>query len=133
MASDVQAILSRASSADLRMVRFLYCDHTNIIRGKAAHASALEDFLSSGIGLTVAMQGFCLTEHLAPTTHLGPVGEIRLVPALETFSVLPYRPRCVVDRKSTRLNSSHRTISYAVFCLKKKIDQLYVRLVFASV
>src|SRR5437867_11488243 len=26
-----------------------------------------------------------------------------------------------VDRKSTRLNSSHRTISYAVFCLKKKM------------
>src|SRR5207248_8757337 len=26
-----------------------------------------------------------------------------------------------IDRKSTRLNSSHRTISYAVFCLKKKI------------
>src|SRR5437867_9990739 len=26
----------------------------------------------------------------------------------------------MVDRKSTRLNSSHRTISYAVFCLKKK-------------
>src|SRR5437879_10849747 len=29
--------------------------------------------------------------------------------------------RCIpVDRKSTRLNSSHRCISYAVFCLKKK-------------
>src|SRR2546430_3156634 len=27
----------------------------------------------------------------------------------------------VVDRKSTRLNSSHSQISYAVFCLKKKI------------
>src|SRR5437764_9446151 len=27
------------------------------------------------------------------------------------------------DRKSTRLNSSHRCISYAVFCLKKKNDQ----------
>src|SRR5437763_12316389 len=26
------------------------------------------------------------------------------------------------DRKSTRLNSSHRCISYAVFCLKKKKD-----------
>src|SRR5437762_5608644 len=25
-----------------------------------------------------------------------------------------------IDRKSTRLNSSHRCISYAVFCLKKK-------------
>src|SRR5258708_40342264 len=28
--------------------------------------------------------------------------------------------RCGGDRKSTRLNSSHQIISYAVFCLKKK-------------
>src|SRR3712207_8862725 len=28
--------------------------------------------------------------------------------------------RCPTDRKSTRLNSSHANISYAVFCLKKK-------------
>src|SRR4051812_49858245 len=27
------------------------------------------------------------------------------------------------DRKSTRLNSSHMSISYAVFCLKKKIER----------
>src|SRR5690348_6235010 len=27
-----------------------------------------------------------------------------------------------IDRKSTRLNSSHPSISYAVFCLKKKIE-----------
>src|SRR3712207_9591315 len=30
------------------------------------------------------------------------------------------RPRGRLDRKSTRLNSSHANISYAVFCLKKK-------------
>src|SRR3712207_7284025 len=30
-------------------------------------------------------------------------------------------PDHAVDRKSTRLNSSHANISYAVFCLKKKI------------
>src|SRR6266853_4437190 len=30
------------------------------------------------------------------------------------------RPRHARDRKSTRLNSSHSQISYAVFCLKKK-------------
>src|SRR5207248_9690439 len=30
------------------------------------------------------------------------------------------------DRKSTRLNSSHRTISYAVFCLKKKTQRTTV-------
>src|SRR2546430_4147378 len=38
---------------------------------------------------------------------------------------IPARPgeqgfRCRRDRKSTRLNSSHSQISYAVFCLKKK-------------
>src|SRR5207248_5111670 len=31
------------------------------------------------------------------------------------------------DRKSTRLNSSHRTISYAVFCLKKKISSSFAQ------
>src|SRR5476651_2834255 len=43
------------------------------------------------------------------------------------------RPRAVVsthlalrDRKSTRLNSSHANISYAVFCLKKKKKHILV-------
>src|SRR5947208_12488760 len=31
------------------------------------------------------------------------------------------------DRKSTRLNSSHQIISYAVFCLKKKITTTHKR------
>src|SRR5438034_352344 len=35
----------------------------------------------------------------------------------------PLGRRPAVDRKSTRLNSSHTVISYAVFCLKKKKDQ----------
>src|SRR5258708_8217859 len=34
--------------------------------------------------------------------------------------VPPPRVMYVEDRKSTRLNSSHQIISYAVFCLKKK-------------
>src|SRR5690349_23835142 len=35
-------------------------------------------------------------------------------------TVATQRPRLPEDRKSTRLNSSHVEISYAVFCLKKK-------------
>src|SRR5260221_9755458 len=35
----------------------------------------------------------------------------------------------VIDRKSTRLNSSHTVISYAVFCLKKKKKKTIKRLV----
>src|SRR3989440_1177599 len=49
----------------------------------------------------------------------------------KTYSPLPAVPHdcygrilantfCTADRKSTRLNSSHDQISYAVFCLKKK-------------
>src|SRR5699024_12786675 len=33
-----------------------------------------------------------------------------------------YKANVEIDRKSTRLNSSHVSISYAVFCLKKKIN-----------
>src|SRR5207248_7435956 len=36
------------------------------------------------------------------------------------FAFLVFGGLGASDRKSTRLNSSHRTISYAVFCLKKK-------------
>src|SRR2546422_5380445 len=37
------------------------------------------------------------------------------------------------DRKSTRLNSSHGYISYAVFCLKKKKEEPYLRIVTANI
>src|SRR6266850_4598331 len=45
----------------------------------------------------------------------------RTIPAIRTRR-LPSRVR---DRKSTRLNSSHLVISYAVFCLKKKKKKLH--------
>src|SRR5438874_7781378 len=35
-------------------------------------------------------------------------------------------PFTTIDRKSTRLNSSHVEISYAVFCLKKKKKKIYI-------
>src|SRR5258707_6830045 len=39
---------------------------------------------------------------------------------LSLVHFLQRRPQPTRDRKSTRLNSSHANISYAVFCLKKK-------------
>src|SRR3712207_8521523 len=53
-----------------------------------------------------------LRRHIAETE-----GQIRrLDEALHSFGA----DRSILDRKSTRLNSSHANISYAVFCLKKK-------------
>src|SRR3712207_8605354 len=54
--------------------------------------------------------------HLAITHGRGQVQYIELA-ATSEGKILGMR---VKDRKSTRLNSSHANISYAVFCLKKK-------------
>src|SRR5438270_7771547 len=58
------------------------------------------------------MRGVAQLER-APRVHAQPhvSGDVRL----------SVDPRSSLDRKSTRLNSSHSQISYAVFCLKKKI------------
>src|SRR5256885_3503709 len=52
--------------------------------------------------------------------------------ALIAFSLLvrTIMPCVTGDRKSTRLNSSHLVISYAVFCLKKKSNILVIRNLF---
>src|SRR5258708_28667577 len=50
-------------------------------------------------------------------------GDSRRCEDIQSRESAPDRPDCRAaarDRKSTRLNSSHQIISYAVFCLKKK-------------
>src|SRR3712207_8397350 len=63
---------------------------------------------------------FCI---IARTNTMTPSAAIRAVARL-TFRPLLVAPALLTvplrDRKSTRLNSSHANISYAVFCLKKK-------------
>src|SRR2546430_17655258 len=52
-----------------------------------------------------------------------------LLPCANQTSRPSLRLRAVgIDRKSTRLNSSHSQISYAVFCLKKKKKQQTLRI-----
>src|SRR3712207_7784333 len=68
--------------------------------------SALEGFVELRAAVRVAgrVLGDGADIHAAGARHLGPTdGDAEQV-----------------DRKSTRLNSSHANISYAVFCLKKK-------------
>src|SRR5438552_14070011 len=49
----------------------------------------------------------------------------RLCPWWPWMAVLAWWGGVMLDRKSTRLNSSHQIISYAVFCLKKKNDETF--------
>src|SRR5256885_10931045 len=66
--------------------------------------SAFSRLWSPGCGMSITT--------LLPSTRSTPVA--RRGPTLVTHR------RVSTDRKSTRLNSSHLVISYAVFCLKKK-------------
>src|SRR3712207_8493359 len=59
---------------------------------------------------------YCLSaaqDHEQPLVAFG-------MPVVRAACGLAGREHHVADRKSTRLNSSHANISYAVFCLKKK-------------
>lgn len=89
---NTQDVVRQAREANLRLVRFLYCDNGGIIRGKATHTSKLESRMREGIGQTLAMQAFTGVETLAPVEGMGPIGEFRLIPDPNTFTILPYVP-----------------------------------------
>src|SRR5438132_14403126 len=58
----------------------------------------------------------------APVVALGTIGWVPPGTGVVEGDEIPYQSWAAQrDRKSTRLNSSHTVISYAVFCLKKKI------------
>src|SRR5437867_6497943 len=87
-----------------------------VITGKERGIVSSMSYEAKARGVTRAMRLFEVRK-LCPDA-------IVLPSDYETYSLLSKRLFAIVrrftDRKSTRLNSSHRTISYAVFCLKKK-------------
>ena len=85
-------VINRAQTAGIQLVRFLYCDHSGVTRAKVIHVSHLAHKLREGLGLTRAQMAMNLLEQLIDVDGMEPVGEIRLVPDAETFSVLPWTP-----------------------------------------
>src|SRR5438552_10403905 len=101
-----------------------------------AGPEALVTSSSSGIPPTELFarcrrQDRCLVAHPLNPPELIPL--VELVPGAQTTAAMVARAhdylralgRMPIDRKSTRLNSSHQIISYAVFCLKKKNTSNY--------
>ncbi|MFQ5784350.1 MAG: glutamine synthetase family protein [Alphaproteobacteria bacterium] len=82
----------RIRNDNVRFVRFLYCDTSGIIRGKAVHIDKLIDRVRGGIGLTMAMPAMNMLDQLQDVAGMGPVGEIRLVPDVHSYAPLPYAP-----------------------------------------
>src|SRR5207249_9524201 len=78
----------------------------------------LDDRLAAGLAVQGAVEPE-LHPREAAIVDPGEPEHLRGEPAL-WIGASQSRPRGDGDRKSTRLNSSHVSISYAVFCLKKK-------------
>ena len=89
---NAQDVLEQGRQANIRLVRFQYCDNGGILRCKATHASKLPTRISEGIGHSVALGAWTGVETLASVEGMGPVGEYRLVPDPQTFAILPYVP-----------------------------------------
>jgi glutamine synthetase len=88
----VTAAVQAARDADVRLVRFEYCDVSGVARAKAIHVDQLAHKLVEGVSLTRAQMAIDLLEQLVPVEGMEPVGEIRLVPDPATFRVLPWSP-----------------------------------------
>src|SRR2546430_5652872 len=85
--------------------------YTTLFRSRVTtDVDALNDLFAAGV--VTMINDFFLLAVMA-----GLLFKIDRRLALDTLAVLP---GILIDRKSTRLNSSHSQISYAVFCLKKK-------------
>src|SRR5260221_1090558 len=89
--------------------------YTTLFRSVVELEKVLEQYVGVAHCLTVA-SGTVSLEIALRALGIGPGDEVITVPM----------PSARRDRKSTRLNSSHTVISYAVFCLKKKKTSRYI-------
>src|SRR5690625_6306556 len=88
------------------------------------HAQLRQDLHRPGriaglVGPPTALPAAIEAEQAVVVTAAG-IADHTLVPEIEPVADRGRRGLDLGDRKSTRLNSSHVAISYAVFCLKKK-------------
>lgn len=79
---------------NVRFLRVVWSDNANLMRAKSLHVdAALAGDLDFGVGISPAQQAVPVTmDAFVPASGLGPVGEIRLMPDWDTFTLLPYAP-----------------------------------------
>ena len=92
MPMTIEQVVERAHEDGVRIIRFLYCDPSGVIRGKNVTIGRLASKLVEGVGITRAQNAVNLLEQLVHIEGMEPVGEIRAVPDPDTYSVLPWLP-----------------------------------------
>lgn len=87
---DEAALLRKVADDGVRLVRFLYCDPSGVIRGKQVHVARLPGALRAGLGLTRAQNAVNLLDDLVPIPDMEPVGELRIAADPATYVRLPW-------------------------------------------
>jgi glutamine synthetase len=93
MGATIDDVVQRARADGVRLVRFLYCDPSGVIRGKNVHVDRLAGRMREGVGLTRAQNAVNMLENLVYVEGMEAVGEVRVVPDPDTYTVLPWVPR----------------------------------------
>ena len=94
--TDHTTIARTIDAQDLELIRFVFVNNSGVPRGRVLDAGEIESVLADGANLTKGMQSFNALDALVGGGTFGPVGEVRLVPDPETFTVLPYADRTAV-------------------------------------
>src|SRR5947209_1608566 len=102
---------------------FAHEKHTKAPEGTATGAAAGAT-VGGTLGLLAGI-GALAIPGLGPFIAAGPI--MATLAGIGSGAVVGGVVGALIDRKSTRLNSSHANISYAVFCLKKKKDRVVLR------
>src|SRR5436309_7878973 len=104
-------VWTRIEQERVEFVLLWFSDIEGHLKSFAVTPSEIEAALDDGMGFDgSSITGFNAIEE----------SDMVAIPDPETFTPMPWKEGETKDRKSTRLNSSHVKISYAVFCLKKK-------------
>lgn len=83
------------AAENIRIARFLYCDLAGVIRAKTVHGSQFAGKVTEGVGLTRAQNAVNLFEDLIAVDGMEPIGEVRITPDLDSFTILPWVDKTV--------------------------------------
>lgn len=91
-AVDPKQLIKTLQDKGVLLVEFLYVDYTGLTRGKTVMVDNLAKHLTSGMGITKAMFASTARDGLISEDDMTAVGELRLVPDIDSLQVLPYAP-----------------------------------------
>ena len=94
--TDHTTIRRTIDAQGVELIRLLFVNNSGVPRGRVLDAGDLKSIFENGGNLTKGMQSFNALDALVGGGTFGPVGEVRLVPDPETFTVLPYADRTAV-------------------------------------